>query len=53
MEALPRRLQTRGSRTHRPQQPPSVHRHEEFELQTSPLSSRALLLPLLNQVLSR
>ena len=48
IEALSKRLQTRGPCTHRLQQPPSIHGHEEFELQTSPLGSRTLLLPLSN-----
>ena len=50
MAALSRRLQTRGSCLHRPQQPPSLHGYEKFELQTNPLGRRALSLPFAHQL---
>ena len=53
MAALSKRLQIQGSRPHRPQQSLSLHRYKKPELQTSPLGSKALLLPLLYQLLIR
>ena len=50
MEALPRKLQTQGFCTHQLQQPSSIHRHEKFELQTSLLGSKTLLLLLSNRL---
>ena len=52
MEALSRRLQTWGPHTHQSQQPPSIYRYEEFELQTSLLGLWALLLLFSNRLLS-
>ena len=52
MAALPRRLQTRGPRSYKPQQPPPLHGYKKPELQTSLLGPRALLLPLLHQLLT-
>ena len=48
MAPLLRRLQAWGSCLHRPQQPPSFYEYEEFELPTSPLGPRALLIPFPN-----
>ena len=50
MATLLRRLQTRGPRPYRPQQPLSIHGHEEFELQTSALSSETVSIPLPNRL---
>ena len=52
MAALSKRLQTRGFYLHRPHQPLLLHGYEKPELQTSPLGPRALLLPLLLQLLT-
>ena len=53
MAILSRRLQTRGSCPHTLQQPPPLHGYKKSELQTSPLGSKALALPLLHWLLTR
>ncbi len=51
LAALLRKLQIQGPRPHRPQQPPSIHGYEEFELQTSLVGPRTLLIPLSHELL--
>ena len=48
MASLFGRLQARGARPHRPQQPSSLHGYEESELQTSLLGPGALPIPFSN-----